>query len=101
MTYYVTVDLTISDESWIEDYLPNVTALVEKHGGKYLVRTPQVEKFEGAGGNPDIYVLIEFASKDGAASFYNDPDYKPYRDARHAGASGNMYLFAGEDIAAG
>jgi uncharacterized protein (DUF1330 family) len=40
MTCYVTAALNISDDSWIEDYIANVTALVEKHGGKYLVRIP-------------------------------------------------------------
>ena len=46
-------------------------------------------------------VLMEFRSKDAAQSFHDDRDHKPYLDARLAGSSGNMYLFADEDIAAG
>lgn len=46
-------------------------------------------------------VLMEFPSKEAAQAFHDDPDYKPFLEARLAGASGNMYLFANEDIAAG
>lgn len=65
------------------------------------MRTPQVEIIEGGGGEPNIMVLMEFPSKEAAQAFHDDPAYKPFLEARLAGASGNMYLFADEDIAAG
>jgi uncharacterized protein (DUF1330 family) len=34
MTYYAIVRVTLLDDSRVEDYLPGVTALVHKHGGK-------------------------------------------------------------------
>jgi hypothetical protein len=39
MKYYAVVEVAVTDDSWVADYLPNVTALVHKHGGKYLART--------------------------------------------------------------
>ncbi len=33
MKYYAVVRVTLIDDSWVEDYLPAVTALVHKHGG--------------------------------------------------------------------
>jgi uncharacterized protein (DUF1330 family) len=60
-----------------------------------------VEKIEGYAGAPNIMVLMEFPAKEAAQSFDSDPDYKPYLDDRLAGSSGNMVLFADEDIAAG
>ena len=60
-----------------------------------------MEKIEGGGDEPNIMVLMEFPSKDAAQSFHVDPDHKPYLDARLDGSSGNMYLFADEEIAAG
>lgn len=100
MKYYVTVNLTISDDSWVADYLPAVTALVNKHGGQYLARTPTVDKIEGAGDPPNISVIIEWPSKEAAEAFYGDPDYQPFLQRRNAGSSGDLLLIAGEDIAA-
>lgn len=101
MKYYVTVALTMKDDSWVGDYLPNVTALVEKHGGKYLARTGNIEQLEGTNTPANLQVIIEWPSKEAAEAFYDDPEYRPYRDARQNGSDSELYLVAGEDIAAG
>ena len=101
MKYYVTVALTMKDDSWVGDYLTNVTELVTKHGGKYLARTDTIERLEGTATPANLQVIIEWPSKDAAAEFYNSPEYRPYRDARQAGSDSELYLIAGEDIAAG
>lgn len=101
MKYYIVVGCTPTDEAWIEKYIGPVTELVHKHGGKYLARTGNVERIEGDGDVPGVAVLVEWPSKEAAEAFYNDPDYKPYLDMRLAGAKNDMFLVAGEDIAAG
>ncbi|MDP6342453.1 MAG: DUF1330 domain-containing protein [Alphaproteobacteria bacterium] len=101
MKYFAVVSLNVKDDSWIESYLPNVTELVNKHGGNYISRTQTFERIEGEGADPDIYVLIEWPSKEAALAFYQDPDYQPYLQSRLAGADSNFFLVAGEDIAAG
>ncbi len=100
MKYYAVVELHISDDSWMEDYMPNVTALVQKHGGKYLARTLTMERVEGSGELPNAFVIIEWPSKEAATTFYSDPEYQPYLQSRLAGSSGDFILVAGEDIAA-
>ncbi len=89
------------DDSWVEDYLPAVTALVHKHGGNYLARTMTMERLEGEAELPSVFVIIEWPSKEAAQAFYADPEYQPYLQKRLAGAKNDFVLVAGEDIAAG
>ena len=101
MTYYAVVRITIADDSWVEEYLPRVTTLVEKHGGKYLARTMTMERLEGDTELPTVFVIIEWPSKEAAQAFYTDSEYQPYLQKRLAGAKNDFVLVAGEDIAAG
>jgi uncharacterized protein (DUF1330 family) len=101
MTYYAIVRVTLIDDSWVEEYLPAVTALVQKHGGHYLARTMTMERLEGDAELPTVFVLIEWPSKEAAQAFYADPDYQPYLQKRLAGAKNDFVLVAGEDMASG
>ncbi|MGI9415580.1 MAG: DUF1330 domain-containing protein, partial [Hyphomicrobiales bacterium] len=60
MTYYAVVRVTLIDDSWVEEYLPAVTALVHKHGGNYLARTMTMERLEGETELPSVFVIIEW-----------------------------------------
>ncbi|MDX1410863.1 MAG: DUF1330 domain-containing protein [Nitrospirales bacterium] len=99
MKYYVVAELNISDEGWVLSYLKEVTKMVEQHGGRYLVRTPKIEKIEGDRQVPQIFIIIEFPSKEAAMTFYSSAEYQPYLKARMEGGSTEMLLVAGEDIA--
>lgn len=101
MKYYAVVRVTLIDESWVADYLPAVTALVHKHGGKYLVRTKTMDRLEGGAELPSVFVIIEWPSEQAARAFYADPEYQPYLQKRLAGAENEFVLVAGEDIAVG
>lgn len=101
MKYYAVVRVTLIDESWVEAYLPAVTALVHKHGGKYLARTKTMERLEGGTELPSVFVIIEWPSKEAAQAFYADPEYRPHLEKRLAGAQNEFVLVAGEDIAVG
>ncbi len=101
MKYYAVVEVAVTDDSWVADYLPNVTALVHKHGGKYLARTMTMEKVEGSRELPTVFVVIEWPSKEAAMAFYEDPDYQVHLQARLAGSHSEFALIAGDDIADG
>ena len=66
MKYYAVVEVNISNDSWMADYIPNVTTLVRKHGGKFLARSMTMEKIEGSRTLPNAFVIIEWPSKDAA-----------------------------------
>ena len=47
MAAYVIGAITVTDPSWLEEYGPAVHALVESHGGKYIVRDMETVHLEG------------------------------------------------------
>lgn len=98
MKYYAVAELDITDPSWIPDYVEQTTRLVEQHGGRYLARTPNFEKLEGDRKPPQLHLLIEWPSRDAALAFYESDAYRPYRDSRKAGSTGEFVLVAGEDV---
>ena len=106
MAVFGVVIIDISDPSWIPSYVEAVQDLLNKHGGNhYLARglnTGWAEKFgvtdigqyevlEGDS-RPDGVVVLEFGSTEAAHDFFNDPDYKPWRDKRLAGSKADIYL---------
>jgi len=99
MKYYCVVELDITDQSWVPQYIENVTKLVERSGGRYLARTANVEKIEGERKAPGVLVLLEWPSREAAITFYESDAYKPYLESRIAGARNEFLLIAGEDIA--
>jgi uncharacterized protein (DUF1330 family) len=98
MKYYAVAEIDVTDRSWVLEYVKNVTGLVESHGGRYLARTSQIEKLEGERRTPQIFLIIEWPSRDAAVAFYESEEYRPYRQQRLQGSRGEFILVAGEDI---
>jgi uncharacterized protein (DUF1330 family) len=99
MKYYSVVEIDLSDDSWIPAYVQNVTAMVERAGGRYLARTSHIEKIEGHRAAPQIMVIIEWPSKQIAERLYQSEEYRPFLESRIAGAKNQFFLVAGEDVA--
>lgn len=95
MAVYVTANLTITDSSWVEEYIPAVHALVAKHGGRYLAQDTAPTVVDGGGPAPSVAVILEFPDRASAEAWYNDPEYKPWLDARLAGANGQALMIEG------
>jgi uncharacterized protein (DUF1330 family) len=98
MKYYSVAEIEITDRNWIPAYIENVTRLVEQGGGRYLARTSKIEKLEGERKVPQIFLIIEWPSKDVAKAFYECDEYRPYRQSRIEGATNEFLLVAGEDM---
>jgi uncharacterized protein (DUF1330 family) len=98
MKYYSVAEITITDRGWVRDYVIDVTAMVERHGGRYLARTSRFEKVEGVRPTGEIFLIIEWPSKAVAEAFYDSDEYRPYRQRRLDGAENEFVLVAGEDI---
>ena len=95
MSVYVVGRVTISDPSWVEGYIPNVQALVESHGGRYLVRSTEFDVVEEHGAPPSVVVVIEFPTKEAAGAFYASAEYQPWIEAREAGSETELILVDG------
>ena len=98
MKYYAVAEIEVTARSWVRDYVANVTPLVERHGGRYLARTTNVERLEGDRRTTPLFVVIEWPSREAAQAFYESDAYRPYRELRRAGARNEFVLVAGEDV---
>lgn len=97
MTYYSVLDVTPTNEDWIQEYLGVANKLVAEHGGTYLARTDSHERLEGEGDDAALRIILKWPSKEAALSFMNDPAYGPHLRARTAGSKSNHFLIEGTD----
>ena len=97
MAHYSIISSTPVSEEWIPGYVASVGEIVSKYGGKYLARTANFERLEGKGEDPAAFVLIEWPDRDAAMAFMNDPEYRPFLEARLAGSKSHHFLIDGND----
>ena len=101
MSVYLIANVKVTDDSWIPEYAQNVHDIVAKHGGKYLSRSGNLTPIEGELPDVTVIALVEFPSVDAARAFVDDPEYKPFADARKAGSVSNFYVIDDTDLAQG
>ena len=98
MKWFAVAEMDVTDPSWIRGYVERVTPLVEARGGRFLARTPNAVKLEGERERAQVYLLIEWPSREAAVEFHASDEYRPYLEARMAGARNQLVLVPGEDI---
>ncbi len=98
MKYYSVAELTVTDGAWVRDYVRDVTPMVERHGGRYLARTTAIERVEGEREPPQLVLIIAWPDRDAAGAFFESEEYRPYRESRRAGSTGEFVLASGEDV---
>lgn len=86
MKCYTVAELDITDPAWVPAYVKNVTGMVERAGGRYLARTSGIEAIEGDRPAPQIFLLVEWPSREALETFYASEEYQPYLAQRKAGA---------------
>lgn len=95
MTAYAIGHLEVRDPAWMEEYRPKVAALIEKHGGRYLVAGGAMETLEGTAALPSGLVVLEFPSMAEAKAWYADADYAPMITLRQSGSDLDLVLVDG------
>lgn len=99
MSVYLIADIKIINDGWVPRYASNVHKLVEKHGGRYLSRSGNIETIEGAAKDSTLIAILEFPTREALDSFASDPDYAPYGKARQSGSVSNFHVIDDTDIA--
>jgi uncharacterized protein (DUF1330 family) len=99
MSVYLIADIKVTDDGWVPEYAANVHKLVEKHGGRYLSRSGNIETLEGETKNSTLIAILEFPSRDALDGFAADPEYAPYGRARQSGSVSNFHVIDDTDIA--
>lgn len=83
MPAYMIVTASIADrDAFISGYGAAAGALVEKFGGRYVLRGPGAELLEGGFGEGASMVISEWPDKDAARAFWNSPEYAEAKKLR-------------------
>lgn len=94
MTAYLIARISVSDADRWNQYRAAVTPLVERFGGRYVVRGGVAETVEGAPEDRRL-VVIAFESMARAKEFWNSPEYAEARALREGAARLDVVLVEG------
>ncbi len=94
MAAYVISDLHIEDASLLQDYVRLVPPVIEKYGGRYIVRRGGLRVIEGHWARGDL-VIVEFPTATQAMTWYESPEYQDLKTRTFRGASRNLILVEG------
>ena len=91
---YIIGQITITDPEKYRKYASSTQEIVQKFGGKYLVRGGDQDVKEGnPSGNRDV--VVEFESLEKAKKFYNSEEYRKIIDIRKENSDGYIILVEG------
>ena len=83
MKAYMIVRCVIHDrEEFISGYGAEAAKLLEKYGGRYLIRAPGAIPLEGIDEDNNSVVISEWPSKERALEFWNSDEYQEIRKLR-------------------
>ena len=99
MKSYMIVRAVIQDrEKFVNGYGIEAGKLVEKYGGKYLVRAPGAIALEGIDAENNSVVISEWPSKEAAQSFWNSDEYQEIKKLREGIAECYVLLIESNDL---
>ena len=88
MATYLLASIDVKDvERYDNDYVPAVGPLIQKHGGRLLVATDQVDVREGQWPAGRV-IVVEFPDAAAAKAWYSDPEYQPLLKIRFEASEG-------------
>ena len=99
MTAYLIATIEVHNAADYETYKSTAPALIEKHGGRYIVRGGTRDLVEGSWPEGRI-VVLEFPNWDSANAFVDDPEYQPIAAIRHANTTSHIWIVEGWEACA-
>ena len=94
MKAYLILDFKVTDLGAFMEYVSRIPAFIAKHEGRYLVEGVKAKVIEG-NWSPDTIVVLEFASREKAENFLDDPEIAPLFAIRHQSTDSNLVLVNG------
>lgn len=83
MPAYMIVTARITDrDAFLAGYAPAAARLVERFGGRYVLRAPGAQLLEGGFGDGASVVISEWPDKAAAERFWTSPEYAQVRRLR-------------------
>ena len=94
MSGYFIIQINITNPENYKDYIAQVTPIVKKFGGEYIVRGGKSENVEG-NWSYERTVVLKFPSFDIAKKWHVSEEYKPIRKIREENSEGNAIIIEG------
>lgn len=94
MAGYLVAHLDITDPKAFEKYRAVVPAVIERFGGRYLIRGGAAQVVEGNWTVPRL-VVLEFPSTQRAHEFYDSPEYQEILPLCLAASKGAVAIVEG------
>jgi len=95
MSAFVIGCMKIHNRDWMEAYFAQVPGLIERFGGKFVVRGGDPSVLEGSQALPDAVFVLEFENRKAAAAFWNSAEFAPFIELRQSGSSLEAMLVDG------
>jgi uncharacterized protein (DUF1330 family) len=99
MPVYLVAEVKKKDKQKYNEYIAALTQIIEKHGGRYLVRggrmTPLYKEWELDRRRVDKIVVVEFPSAADHRRCFTSPEYREIAPLRDAGAEVRAFLLEG------
>lgn len=94
MSVYLVCDVQVDDPETYKKYTAHTPAIIQKYGGRFLVRGGAVAAIEGPAYTNRL-VILEFPDKEAVTTFYNSPEYQEVIGYRHAASEARFLLAEG------
>ena len=94
MTAYFIIQINVKNKENYELYKNKVTPIVEKYGGKYIVRGGKSENVEGSWPYQRT-VVLEFPTYEMVKKWHDSEEYKPIKKIRKDNSEGNAIIIEG------
>jgi uncharacterized protein (DUF1330 family) len=96
MSAYLIANVDVRDPDAYQDYRSRTGAIVEKHGGRLIVRGGTVHHLEGEPWAHRL-VVIQFPDLAAARGFYDSPEYQAIIPLRTGVSNGALLIVEGAD----
>ena len=94
MAAYIIAEIEITDPDTYDRYRAQTPGVIERYGGRFIVRGGPAEMLEGDRA-PGRLVVIEFPKTAAARRFYDSPEYQAIIGLRQQASKGRLILVEG------
>ena len=96
MSAYLIANVDVHDPDAYQAYRSRTGAIVERHGGRFIVRGGKIHHLEGQDWARRL-VIIKFPDLDAAKGFYDSPEYQEVIPLRTNVSDGALLIVEGSD----
>ncbi|MDO3385373.1 DUF1330 domain-containing protein [Gilvimarinus sp. SDUM040013] len=90
MRSYILVDVNIKEMEGFMDYATRIPELIERHGGRYIVKGAEPEVIRDGDSIPQYAVVIEFPTTEAADGFIQERSKSELIDVFNRSTTGRI-----------